>query len=88
MGIFVYGFIKRKDYVIDFMTRRCQMATSSIYENVRLRGNQQVNTFLEAIEASEKEARNNPIQVEDNIVNDTDSINKIFARRKRSAVSQ
>ena len=33
------------------------MATSSIYENVRLRGNQQANAFLEAVQASEEDSR-------------------------------
>ena len=64
------------------------MATSSIFENVKLRGNQQVNTFLEAIEASEEDARNHPVQVEDNIVRDYALINRIFDRRIRDDIGQ
>ena len=64
------------------------MATSSIYENVRLKGNQQATAFLEAVEASEEDARKHPIQVENNLLRDTASINRIFARGKKDAVSQ
>ena len=64
------------------------MATSSIYENVRLRGNQQANAFLEAVQASEEDSRNHPVQIENNIVRDTATINRIFDRSRQDAVGQ
>ncbi len=60
------------------------MATSSIFENVKLTDPEAVERFIEALEASERDAKNRPKPTAPIIptLTDHDEIRKLMSKRK------
>ena len=59
------------------------MATSSIFESVRIKGEKNAEAFIDAYEASLKEAENNPNRNERLALTDQEKIKAIMAKGRK-----